>query len=409
MCLLVNSSKSTVFFLGIQLLLRGRALALPQFVIEKEIYMSHPTRTVNIFGGGIAGAALAHRLSKTCKVTLVDPLDFFEVPMSVPRSLVAPQFAEPAIFPFAVALPDVKHVSGRLTEWTRTGGKITLPDGSAEILSADVSVLATGTSFPNALMRSTGGSIKARKDFYNQFHSRLLTANRVLIVGGGPIGIEVAGEISEKFPQKNLTIIEAGPRILGATAEGMATHAQRVLEKRGVQLLLNERITSELKIDEVLTPAGECTTNSGRTIPYDLLIWCVGGGRPNTGYMRAQFAHCLDAAGRITVDAHLRVRGEPRLFALGDITNLDENKMAWHIDGQLKVAEANVRAALNGAATLPKAYRAKTHDPSMAVTLGSRQGVAHLPMFGLVTAGWLNRMAKAAHMLVPRYRKQFRL
>ena len=93
------------------------------------------------------------------------------------------------------------------------------------------------------------------------------------------------------------------------------------------------------------------------------------------------------------------------MFAIGDITDLAENKMAWHVQGQVKVAEANIRLVLKGRSQGFRHYKAKTNDPTMVITLGSRAGVSHLPGLGLVTAGWLNRMAKSAHMLIPKYRK----
>ena len=62
---------------------------------------------VVINGGGMAGALLAKALSPKHKVTLVDSNEYFEVPMSAPRSLVQPGFADGAIIPFKAALPGV--------------------------------------------------------------------------------------------------------------------------------------------------------------------------------------------------------------------------------------------------------------------------------------------------------------
>ncbi|WP_233890183.1 NAD(P)/FAD-dependent oxidoreductase [Paraburkholderia flagellata] len=362
------------------------------------------SKTVAIFGGGIAGASLARRLSRDYPVTLVDPLDYFEVPMSAPRSLVAPNFAEPAIIPFPEALPTVRHIRGRLIEWSTDAANVQHIDGHTSTLSSDVSVLATGSRFSSPLVRSEGGTLEERKAFYSRFHFRLLQARNVLIVGGGPIGIEIAGEISETFPDKRLTVLEAGPRILGGTSPKLAAHAQRVLAERGVAVIVNERLVGRQPTDDLFGTEGEAETDRGRTLSYDLLLWCIGG-RPNTAFMRSQHPELLDSAGRIKVDRSLRVCGQSSVFAIGDITDLTENKMAWHVQGQVKVAEANIRSVLEGRSDGFKHYKAKTNDPTMVVTLGSRAGVSHLPGLGLVTAGWLNRMAKSAHMLIPKYRK----
>jgi NADH dehydrogenase FAD-containing subunit len=364
-------------------------------------------RSVVIYGGGIAGGVLANKLSQDLRVTLVDPRDYFKVPMAAPRNLVEPGFAEGAIVAFADAMPAVEHVRAKLVEMTRQGGVVEYEDGSRGLVTGDASVLATGSRFPNELMRAYEGSATDRKAFYLRFNDRLLNAQRILIVGGGPIGVETAGEISEKFPHKTVIILEAGDRLLAGTSAAAAAHAAHVLAERGVIILTGERLEGDGRpTDDVFAGGGEATTSSGRRIPYDLIIWCTGG-RPNTAYMAAEFVHVLDALGRIKVTPQLRVEGEERLFAIGDITNLDEAKKAAYIRGHVKTAASNIRAMLaDGPSVRPLAtYKAQTDNPVMVVTLGSKTGVAHLPLVGVVRSAWFNRKAKAEKMLVPMYRK----
>lgn len=56
-----------------------------------------------------------------------------------------------------------------------------------------------------------------------------------------------------------------------------------------------------------------------------------------------------------------------------------------------------------------KAHKAQTRNPMMAVILGSRMGVLYLPVLGVVKCPMMTRTAKAGHMLVPKYRKLFRV
>lgn len=193
---------------------------------------------------------------------------------------------------------------------------------------------------------------------------------------------------------------------MAGTSEAVAVHATRFLQARGVTILTNERFAGGGSGADAYAAGGEARTESGRSIAYDLLIWCIGG-KPNTGYMQAHFASTLNAAGRIRVTPELRVAGQETVFALGDITDLDENKMAWHVSGHVKTAVHNIRALLAGADAAPrlKTYKPQTGNPTMVVTLGSRHGVAHLPGIGVVRWPALVRMAKSGHMLVPRFRK----
>jgi len=356
----------------------------------------------------MAGALLAKALTPQYRVALVDPNEYFEVPMATPRSLVKPEFADRAIISFAEALPDVQHVRGALTELRTDGGIVRLPGGQEDLINGCIAVLATGSVFSNSLMRAVGGaSIDERKSFYRSYRDRLAKAQRILIVGGGPIGVEVAGEIVEHYPDKGITLLEAGPRLLAGTSIGAAEYASQFLKARGVTILTNERLDINVtRSTDVFSAGGEARTGSGHNIPYDLLIWCVGG-KPNTGYMKKHFSSVLNAAERIRVTPELRVSGFERLLALGDITDLNENKMAWHINGHVKTATHNIRLLLSPdrEARRLKQYKPQTGNPKMAVSLGSRHGVVQLPGIGVVRWSALVRMAKSGHMLVPQYRK----
>jgi apoptosis-inducing factor 2 len=364
-------------------------------------------KKVVIYGGGMAGAMLAKKLSADCNVTLVDSNDYFEVPMAAPRSLVTPEFAEASIISFRQALPKAVVVRGSLTEFDGKTGLVKLHDGKQMRLQGDVTVLATGSSFSNSLMRATDSNAADRKAFYAKFKDRIAEASRIVIVGGGPIGVEVAGEITDNYKGKNITLLEGGPRILAGTSEQASKHAASVLSKRGVQIFCGERLErAGSPLTEVFGPPGEAVTTSGRAFAYDLIIWCIGG-RPNTAYMKAQLPQLLNEAGRVKVTPQLRVSGMQTVFALGDITDLDENKMAWHITPQVENASFNIRQVLSGksADSDLKVHKPQTGNPMMAISIGRHTGVLHLPVLGVIRASWMNRLAKAGHMLVPKYRK----
>jgi apoptosis-inducing factor 2 len=360
-----------------------------------------------VYGAGIAGAILAGRLADDFDVTVVAPTNYFEVPMAMPRLMVQPGFADKAIVSIADALPKVLHIHGRLIELTAAGGLVEGADGDRRMVTADITVLATGSRFGGEFIRSQSGSMEERKADFHRLKASLSAARRILIVGGGPLGVEMAGEIVETWPGRSVTIVESGPRILGGTANPASIHAAKFLTQRGVTLLTGERIESPLPGKGASVEPGEVRTASGKRIGYDVILCCIGG-RPNTEYLRAHFSGRLDTDGRIRVTPCLLMEGEDRVFALGDITNLKENKLALHIAGQLSVVEANIRA-VTLARTPPKTYKAKTGNLMMAVTLGSRAGVIFAPPIGTIRSSWLNRKVKAETMLVPKYRKQLGL
>jgi apoptosis-inducing factor 2 len=361
--------------------------------------------TIAIYGAGMAGAMLASRLAGDFDVTVVAPTNYFEVPMAMPRLMV--RFADKAIVSIADALPKAQHIRGRLVELTEASGLVDGDDGDRRMVTADITVLATGSRFAGRFIRPLSGSMDERKAGFHRLKASLSSARRILIVGGGPLGVEIAGEIVETWPGRAVTIVESGARILASTANSASIHATKFLTQRGVTLLTGERIESPAPGNGISEGPGEARTVSGKRILYDVILWCIGG-RPNTKYLRAHFSDRLDLDGRVRVTPQLLMDGEDRTFALGDITNLKENKMALHIAGQLSVAEANIRAVALGR-TAAKTYKAKTGNLMMAITLGSRAGVVFAPPIGAIRSTWLNRKVKAEAMLVPKYRKQLGL
>src|SRR6202011_1535967 len=108
----------------------------------------------------------------------------------------------------------------------------------------------------------------------------LSAARRILIVGGGPVGVEMAGEIVETWPGRSVTIVESGVQILAGTAKSASIHAAKFLQQRGVTLLTGERIESPSPGDGVSVEPGEARTTSGKVAGYAVILW--GIGRPPT-------------------------------------------------------------------------------------------------------------------------------
>ncbi len=367
------------------------------------------SKHIVIYGSGVAGAQLASRLQSLCHVTLVSPVDYFEVPMAMPRAVVEADIADTSVIPLADFLPKATIIQGRLIELDGNRGVVETMDGERLVLDGDIAVLATGSRYASSLTRAQFGSAAARREQFKSAEDVVRASQKIVIVGSGAVGVELAGEIAESFPGRDVTVIESGDRLLKGTSLKVADHARRTLESRGVKFLTQTRVISpELPANEQIQNDGVVQTNDGQSLPYDALFWCIGG-TPNTAYMTPNMADRLDEYGRIQVEPDLRVTGEAALFALGDIANLDEAKKALYVRNHVPVVEQNIRKLLKNPDARLKHYKAKTDDDMMLVTLGKRGGVAHLPGLGMVKANWFTRMAKAATMLVPMYRKQLGL
>jgi NADH:ubiquinone reductase (H+-translocating) len=147
------------------------------------------------------------------------------------------------------------------------------------------------------------------------------------VVGGGPTGVELAGAFAELAThvlvrdfrridpsRARIVLIEASPVILSHLSPELAASGQRQLERMGVEIRTNTRVTA---ISE-----GCVETSTGR-ICAENIIWAAGvGASPLTKKLGVP----LDRAGRIKVLPDLSVPGFPNAFAIGDMASLiDKN------------------------------------------------------------------------------------
>jgi NADH dehydrogenase FAD-containing subunit len=360
---------------------------------------------VVVVGGGIAGHRVAFALQHAAAVTLIDPKDFFEVPMAAPRLLVDPD-SLPALIPYRVFLPKVNLVRGWAVEVEAGHIQVRNSESTISSIPYDYLILATGSVCDQDLVKPLEGTVNQRRARYDTAYNLIATAKQVLIVGGGPIGVEVAGEITEERPGKPVTLVEAGPRLLPATSERLGRWAQDFLTARGVTVILGERIMAEDAPGGIEKATKSAVTQFGRRIAYDLLLRCVGM-RPDASYLRRNFPNAVDEAGYVKVDSYLRIPGQTRIFAMGDMTNLAETKLGMRASQHAKVVAENILRLMRNpkaAESALRTYRPATGNQTMLITLGRRNGVMHLP-FGEFRNGWMARLFKSRDMLVPFVRK----
>ena len=361
-------------------------------------------KKIVVVGGGLGGYHVAHGLHYLADVTLVDPKDYFEVPMAAPRLIVAPGSLEAQIR-YNEFLPKATLVKGWLTQVTE--GAITVDQaGQSIVLPYDYLVLATGSNYKGDLMKPRGGSLDERIAHFQALNQRVKSANRIVIVGGGAVGVELAGEITETFPDKKVTLVDAGNHILPLAAPKLREWATAHLSDHGVDIQLDSRIVNPTTAPagDFAAMAGVITTQAGKNIPYDIAFWCVGT-RHDTAYMTEHLSACLDDRGQIKVGADLIVTGHSHIFALGDATNLPQKGGLW-VQFQSKVLIDNLKRVLaTPHCAKLKAYKPPFAPSTMVVTLGKNHGVMDLPI-GKYKAGWMSRTFKGKHMLVDKYRSK---
>jgi NADH dehydrogenase len=201
----------------------------------------------------------------------------------------------------------------------------------------------------------------------------------VTIVGGGATGVELAGTLAEfrniglpsSYPDidpqcVHIRLVEQAPALLTPYVPPLQEYAREQLVKRGVELRLNATI-KEITADRLILADGE-------ELPSDLTAWAAGvAGPPEAG----KWGLPQGKGGRLLARPDLRVEGQDRIFAIGDIALTGDHPVPQLAQPALQMgrhAAVQIRRLEAGQDTVPFRY----HDKGTMATIGSRSAVVEL-------------------------------
>lgn len=357
---------------------------------------------VVVIGGGYAGVRLAKRLDGTARVTLVDRKEVFFHRIASLRAGVRPDWSVTPFIPYDRLLRDGRVVVGKAVRIDTGERQVVLATG--ERLPYDVVVIATGADYPEPA-RFTGTTAEETLKSFAGHQRRVATAEHVLVVGGGPSGVELSAEIRLARPDARVTLAHSGAALLHSTgSERAGRKALAWLESHDV----------EVRLHSFMSPGNDFGTYRdahGNTIDADLSFWATGT-TPNTFWLRlGGHGDWLNSAGHVKVDRRLRVEGRPDVFAVGDVNDAPELKITPAALAQADLAAHNIRVHLQHAGKHrrePRLYRPIQRTP-LIVPFGPADGVTLVPVPGresAVLGGRTSVLAKAKTLMTPYMRRQ---
>jgi NADH dehydrogenase len=305
-------------------------------------YSAANKKHIIVIGGGFAGLNFVSRMlkNKYYQITLVDKNNYnYFTPLLYQ---VATSFLEPASisYPFRKVLKN-KGASFRMASLKKVdtaANEVHLSDGG--ILHYDILVFAAGSKtnfFGNESVRAKAFSLKGIDDALYMRNELIKTMEKaaiesdpsvrqklltVVIAGGGPTGVEVAGMLAEMkryilgndYPQlleatTEIHIVDGSPYLLAPMSDKSHQTAYKALADLGVHIKLNTHVNSYEN--------GVVQLSDGSTIEAETLIWAAGV-IANTFEGIAE--ESIGKGKRMLVDAFNRVNGYENIYAIGDIS-----------------------------------------------------------------------------------------
>ncbi|XAR60182.1 NADH:ubiquinone reductase (non-electrogenic) [Bertholletia excelsa] len=347
------------------------------------------SRRVVVVGGGVAGSLIAKSLQFHADVTLIDPKEYFEIPWACLRSMVEPSFAERSVIHHRDYLTNGCLITSSAINITKN--EVMTAEGRSVVY--DYLVIATGHADP--VPKSRGERLQQ----YRADNKKIEKARSILIVGGGPTGVELAAEIAVDYPDKKVTLVHKGSRLLQFVGLKASMKSLAWLKSKNVEVKMQQ------SVDLKSISEGDKTyvTSEGETIKADCHFLCTGKPLSSQWLNETILKDSLDSDGRIKVDENLRVRGFKNVFAIGDITDVKEIKQGYLAEKQALVAAKNLQLLMAGGSESKLATYAS--QPAQAiVSLGRKEALAQLTFATII--GRIPGLIKSKDLFVGKTRKQ---
>ncbi|KAJ2163197.1 NADH:ubiquinone oxidoreductase [Coemansia sp. RSA 552] len=241
-------------------------------------------------------------------------------------------------------------------------------------------------------------------DISEEERDRLL---HMVVVGGGPTGIEYAGELhdfltddlSQWYPglahRVRITLVEALPNVLPAFDKKLIDYTQSTFSENQITILTRTMV-KEVKEKSFVVQNAD---GSRSDIPYGLLVWATGiKAQPIVNRIREQFAEGQTSPRGLLVDEYLRVKGARNIWALGDCALSGYAPLAQVASQQGKWLARRLNSAATAASENPTADLSslveagarpfKYSSQGSLAYIGSDKAIADLPLFNRnVTSG----------------------
>ncbi|MBL7888604.1 MAG: NAD(P)/FAD-dependent oxidoreductase [Bacteroidia bacterium] len=360
-------------------------------------------KRIVIIGGGFGGLKLARELSSSnFQVVLIDKNNYHQFQPLFYQVATAGLEPSAISFPFRKVFQNASNVHVRVAEVSRIDAAANRIQTSIGEIEYDYLILAIGadTNFfgnQNMMkyampMKSVSEALSIRNTILENYEKALVTTDEqekqalmnIVIVGGGPTGVEVAGTLAEMkktvlpkdYPELDFSLmqvhlLEGSGRVLASMSEIASEKAKQYLIDLGVDVSLNARVTDYDGNTVTLTDSPAIHTRT--------LVWAAG---VTGNKIEGLTPEVISRGNRILVDKTNKVNGYSNIFAIGDIAFMkDEAYPNGHPQvAQVAIQQGELLAKNLKALSVGKTMKEfKYKDLGSMATVGRNKAVVDLP------------------------------
>ena len=237
---------------------------------------STDTRHIVIIGASFAGYQVVRQLAASLppngryRVVVIEPNSHFNFTWVLPRFCVVSGHEHKAFIPYGPHIPDtalesIWWIKDRVSTVERT--YVRLRDSGKEI-PYEFLVVATGSGGAEGLPSRVGVDEKAAGiQLLKDVQSRIHDAKRIVVVGGGAAGVELAADAKDAYPEKSIVLVHSRNKVMHRFGPELQQAALDGLARLGVENILGEKLVAEDSEQKMLT------LSSGRKVECDFLVW----------------------------------------------------------------------------------------------------------------------------------------
>jgi len=383
---------------------------------------------VVIIGGGFGGLKLARKLSKNKNfdITLIDRFNFHQFQPLFYQVATAGLDASNISFPLRKVFQKERNIHFRMAAVKSIDVVQKKIISDEEIFSYDILVLATGADtnfFGNEELQSHAYPMKSTVEalqikykllkniedaLYAKDERQLQSLMTIVIVGGGPTGVEMSGAIADMrrfvfpkdypeldFSKMKIYLLEGSPRTLAAMSEKSSHDSFEYLNKLNVIVKTGTVVRNY--------DGATVTMQNGETIESSMVIWAAGiKGNVPEGIDKS----IIVRGNRITVDHYNKVKGTENIYAIGDVAYMETEKYPHGHPQVASVAIAQGSWLAENLIKMGKNIPIKEfeyHDKGSLATVGRNLAVVDIPKPRLHLKGffaWLFWMVLHLYLLL---------